>query len=262
MSDDRLDIIFIGSGNVASSLAPALDSLDNCHVSNVYSRKKENAQALCDKLKSAEAVNDPSLLPDSGDLYIISVSDDAVGEVAVEFAGLAPDATWVHTSGSVPADALKSLGDDYGVFYPLQTFSRERVLNLSHVPFFIEGSNENTTESLLSLAGRLTDSVRIADGDTRKLMHVAAVFACNFTNHLWAIADRILATRDIPLTVLKPLLDETLRKAMTMNPADGQTGPARRNDKKVMSGHLAMLDDNDAELYRIISESIIKMYYK
>lgn len=262
MNNKSLDIVFIGSGNVATSLAPALDALNNCQVTAVYSRKIEHAQALCDKLKTAQACDSPASVPVDADIYIISVADDAVSEIVAKFTGHAPQAIWTHTSGSVPSTILSPLSHDYGVFYPLQTFSRERSVELSHVPFFIEGSNKETTEKLINLARRLSDNVRIADDNVRKLMHVAAVFACNFTNHLWAIADKILASHDIPLSVLRPLLEETLRKAMTMKPVDGQTGPARRNDRSIMEKHLAMLDSDDAKLYRILSDSIIKTYSK
>jgi len=262
MNDTELKISVIGSGNVASSLAPALDSAPGCRVTSVFSRNIAHAGLLASRLRHAVAVDCCESLPAGDDVYLIAVKDDAVRELSRCLAGKAPGALWAHTSGSVPAEALSGLSSRYGVLYPLQTFSRERPLDLRQVPFFIEGSDVETEAELKRLAMRLSDNVRVAGSDIRRLIHVAAVFACNFTNHLWAIADGILRRHDISLDVLEPLLEETLRKAMTMSPAEGQTGPARRNDTGVMAAHERMLDEGNAKLYRTLSESIIKMYGK
>lgn len=258
MPSEQLRIVVIGSGGVASSLAPALDALEGVKVVEVCSRNIANAQALAAEMADAEACDNLIEIAEA-DLYIISVNDDAVASVVASVASRR-DAVWVHTSGSVPMSVLEPLGRKTGVFYPLQTFSRERVVDMSEVPFFIEGSDGPTAEFLRKLAARMSERVFDADGDTRRLMHVAAVFACNFTNHLWAVAADILSNKGIPFDVMRPLLEETLRKALSAHPAMGQTGPARRGDRRVMDAHRAMLDSHDSQLYTILSQSIIDRY--
>ena len=253
---DTLRIVIIGSGGVASSLAPALDALPDVEVVQVYSPTLAHAENLASRLSGAVGVDDYADISTDAGMYLVSVRDDAIAPLA---ATLVPrtDAVWVHTSGSVPMSALAPLGGHTGVFYPLQTFSRERIVDVAEVPFFIEGSDDATAEFLRNLARRLSPHVFYADGDTRRLMHVAAVFACNFTNHLWAIAADLLGERGIPFDVMRPLLEETLRKALAAHPEKGQTGPARRGDVKVMDAHRKMLRGSVADLYTSLSQSIM-----
>jgi predicted short-subunit dehydrogenase-like oxidoreductase (DUF2520 family) len=145
----------------------------------------------------------------------------------------------------------------YGVFYPLQTFSRQKAVNVSEIPFFIEGSDDEVTTLLMSLAERLTDKVYKADSKQRATLHIAAVFACNFANHLWGISADILAQSGYSFDVFKPLLQETLRKAFEMGPTAAQTGPAKRGDMNVINGHLAKLDGDRHELYELITKMIL-----
>ena len=153
------------------------------------------------------------------------------------------------------------LTDNYGVFYPLQTFSKGVDVNLAEVPVFVEGSNDMTLSVAERLGRAISPKVHHADDDTRCKMHAAAVFACNFTNHLWAIADDILCREaGVDLSVLHPLLKETLRKAMLGRPSDGQTGPAVRGDRGVMDKHAGLLADDEARLYRELSEHIMDYY--
>lgn len=253
---DRLRIVVIGSGGVASSLAPALDALDGVEVVQVYSPTLAHAEALASRLSAAVAVDDCAALSRDADMYLISVKDDAIAHLA-EVVAPCRDAVWAHTSGSVPMSVIGPLGCHTGVFYPLQTFSRERIVDVAQVPFFIEGSDAYTVDFLKNLARCLSPRVFDADGDTRRLMHVAAVFACNFTNHLWAISADLLGEHNIPFDVLRPLLEETLHKALSAHPAKGQTGPAQRGDMKVMDAHRKMLDEHLAKLYTTLSQSIM-----
>lgn len=235
-------IAVIGAGNVASSLVPALEALDGVSVVQNWTRRS----------------GEP--LTSDADIYIMAVSDDAIAPLADRFARLNPGALWLHTSGSVGMDALAPLGRRHGVFYPLQTFTRDRRLDFGDIPLFIEGSDPSVAGEMKELAARLSRRVYDADSSTRRAMHVAAVFACNFANHLWSVADGLLRERSLSFDILGPLLGETLTKALESSPAEGQTGPARRGDSRVMGEHIASLPPDLAEIYRVISRHIINQY--
>lgn len=255
-----LSTVIIGSGNVASALAPALERVGAIKVKTVYSPTPGHAAELASKLSGAVAVTDKNDIPADAELYIMAVKDDAIRRLAAELTP-ARSALWVHTSGGVEASELSRLSDRYGVFYPLQTFSKGVEVKMDELPVFIEAANEADRELLSRVATMMTPKVHYADGPTRCRMHAAAVFACNFTNHLWAIADDILRRETgTDLTVLAPLLKETLRKAMTVRPADAQTGPAVRGDRGIIAKHASLLNDDEAQLYNILSEHILKYY--
>ncbi len=261
MEQSRLKLplrtVVIGSGNVASSVAPALEKAGAIDVCAVYSPTLEHASALASKLRAAIAVTQPADVPADAEFYLIAVRDDAI----VSLPSVLPangNALWVHTSGGIDAATLKPLSDRYGVLYPLQTFSKGVAVNMSDVPFFIEAGSKEDVELLRSMASLVSPKVYEADGKTRCKMHAAAVFACNFTNHFWAIADDILRRETgTDLSVLHPLLKETLRKAMTHRPAEVQTGPAARGDRGVIEKHASLLNPDEADLYRLLSEKII-----
>lgn len=235
-------IAVIGAGNVASSLVPAFEALDGVSVVQNWTRRS----------------GEP--LTSDADIYVLAVSDDAIALLACRFAGLNPRALWLHTSGSVGMESLASLGPRHGVFYPLQTFTRGRRLDFGDIPLFIEGSDPSVAGEMKELAARLSRRVYDADSSTRRAMHVAAVFACNFANHLWSVADGLLRERSLSFDILGPLLGETLTKALESSPAEGQTGPARRGDSRVMGQHIASLPPDLAEIYRVISRHIINQY--
>ncbi len=261
-SDERINVVIIGSGNVASALAPALDRLDDVVVTAVCSPTVGNAQALASKLQSAKVMTDVREVPVDADLYLISVKDNAVAEVATKLHGLNHLAVVAHTSGSVDADVLAAATADYGVFYPLQTFSKDVAVDISQVPMFIEGATDRGRKLLIDLARKISNRVYEADSALRSKMHTAAVFACNFVNHLWAVADDILHREaNLDISVLQPLITETMRKAQLKSPAEVQTGPAVRGDELVMLKHLQMLTVDEAELYKHLSQHIID-YYK
>ena len=159
-------------------------------------------------------------------------------------------------------EALKGYAENYGVFYPLQTFSKDKELDYKEIPFFIEGSSKSAVDILTSLASLISKNVYEADSDKRKRLHIAAVFACNFANHLVGIADDILKENGMDYTVLLPLLKETIGKLYLLPPSMAQTGPAVRNDTTVMKAHEEMLVDNPEYLgiYRALSQSIIDQH--
>lgn len=245
MTPTMNNISIIGRGNVAFHLSTAFKEVGIC----------------------ACMVNPHTLdgLPSDSDLYLICVADDAISSVAHNLGDrLGRDRIVVHTSGSVPIDILTPLFNKCGVLYPLQTFSKERSLDYSAIPFFIEGSCEEVTKCLTNLASKISKSVELADSNRRKLIHVAAVFACNFTNHMLDIADSILQCDYMDIRILMPLIKETINKAETLCPHDAQTGPAKRQDHLVMKAHENLLKginmDNECQIYKMISTSIIDRY--
>lgn len=249
-------ISFIGSGNVASHLALALQAQGNT-IDMVISPTPEHAKELGDKLGSTFST-DLGKIPKSTEIVIIASKDDAINAIA-EGLNL-QDKIVAHTSGSVGLGALNNSSQNIGVFYPLQTFHKEKKLDISTVPFCIEGSNQTTEEALLSLAQSISKNVQLVNSAQRKVLHVAAVFACNFTNHFYSIASDILQKENLSLNLLRPLILETALQVQTKEPKGLQTGPARRNDQEIIKRHLDYLEDNAefAELYRILTESIIK----
>lgn len=234
----RLNII--GRGNVGIHLAKAFADVADVSVIDPHTLARLNPAA---------------------DYTLICVSDNAVPEVAAKLAETS--GIVAHTSGSVPLSALPSSGcHANGVFYPLQTFSRDVVLDYSEIPVFIEGENEETAERLERLARLMSGNVRRARSDTRRRIHLASVVACNFTNHLYALADDILKSDGIGFDALSPLIKETARKAALGDPAANQTGPARRGDSSTINRHLDMLAGNPRlrKIYRLLSDSITDRY--
>jgi len=248
-----MKIVLLGSGNVATHLAKALRASGN-EIVQVYSRTAAHAKML-----TAQTGGEPvSALEDvytSADLYIFSLKDDALPDVIRQMPQT--EGVWVHTAGSIPATLFASRKEAYGVIYPLQTFSRDRTITMHDVPLFIEGSTPETTRFLLNLAVTLSAHVFPLSGERRRYLHLAAVFACNFTNHMYTLAAEILRKEQLPFDVLKPLITETAAKVMVMDPDKAQTGPAVRFDEGVMQRHLALIDEPLAkEIYSLISKSI------
>ena len=252
----NMRIVIIGAGNVATHLAKAFAK--NNEIVQIFSNTISNAQLLATSTNCPSAINDISHIVKNADLYVISIKDDAIAQIIEKIpfnTGL-----WVHTSGSVSIDILTKKFTNCGVLYPLQTFSRDVDVEISDVPFFIEGCNEAICESITKIAQSLSDKTFIANSLQRKQLHIAAVFGCNFVNHMWAHADEILKDAGYSFDILVPLIKATLEKATKISPIDGQTGPARRGDKNIMCSHEQMLSPEQAELYRIISQSITKKY--
>lgn len=257
MKNTAKRIVIIGSGNVATHLAQAFDVKNE--VIAVYSRDLSHAERLCKKLKKAEAYSDASRLPKDADFYIVAVKDDVIEDVAKEAQGTT--GIWAHTSGSVPAGIFRDIKDNYGVFYPLQTFNRDKAVDISEVPIFIEGSSEEIAIALYKLAESISNKVDYADSVGRKRIHLAAVFGCNFVNRLWGIANYILLMGGYDLSVLEPLMRVSLENALKYGPDNVQTGPAMRGDTNVTKRQLNLLPmDESRKIYRAINESIIRKH--
>jgi len=246
-----ISISIIGSGNVAQHLIKAIVQSDQLELVQVFARHPENISHL---ISSDKITSEIAALKEAN-LYIISVSDDAIQSVSNSL--VFSDKLVAHTSGSV---AMEDLIDSNrkAVFYPLQTLSKKKEVDFTTVPLCIEAQNEADLHLLTEVAEHLSDHVYNVDSDQRRSLHVAAVFVSNFTNHLYKIGNDICTEHQVPFEILKPLITETAKKIQTLDPADAQTGPAKRNDSTTINKHLAILtDENQKEIYKILTKSII-----
>ena len=249
-----MQIVLIGSGNVAFHLAKAFSEAQ-IPISQIFGRNTTELQKISEQFSipfSTETLAD-------ADLYIISVSDSSIAEVSALIKN--KNVLVAHTSGSVSREALSG---NYrkSVFYPLQTFSKSKNLDYSKIPFFIDAENENDEEILKNLASKISKNVMLANDEKRKYIHLTAVFACNFVNHLFARAKEISDSQGIPFDYFLPLIDETTQKIHELEPKLAQTGPAIRNDEKVLKLHESLLTDEEKlKIYKTLNESIKKMYH-
>jgi predicted short-subunit dehydrogenase-like oxidoreductase (DUF2520 family) len=249
-----MQIVLIGSGNVAFHLAKAFTEAQ-IPISQIFGRNTTELQKISEQFSipfSTETLAD-------ADLYIISVSDSSITEVSSLIKN--KNVLVAHTSGSVSREALSG---NYrkSVFYPLQTFSKSKNLDYSKIPFFIDAENENDEEILKNLASKISKNVMLANDEKRKYIHLTAVFACNFVNHLYARAKEISDSQGIPFDYFLPLIDETTQKIHELEPKLAQTGPAIRNDEKVLKLHESLLTDEEKlKIYKTLNESIKKMYH-
>ena len=247
-------VVIIGSGNVATSLAHGLNT--KCSVEQIYSRNLTHARALADAIGCPDATDDLQALVPDADAYIIAVRDDVIGDVIAATAD--NGALWLHTSGSKPIDLFAGHRTRYGVLWPMQSFSREMVVPLDDVYFFAEANDDASLSELMNLGNILSRHVSVADSDRRCWLHIASVFSCNFANLLWTMADELLSAQDLPFEAMLPLIRTTVEKLDRLTPAQSQTGPAVRHDSQVIERHLSLLDGDKREIYRLLSQSIMK----
>lgn len=249
-------IVLVGAGNVATHLGLALKKAGH-EIVQVYSRTSTSSSALANFLET-EACTSLSQLR-AADLFIYSLTDNALAGVLSEMMQTA--GVHVHTAASVDLSVFADRFENYGVFYPLQTFSKEKEINFKQVPVFVEANTVEIAEFLKELASTLTDKVYVAGSEQRIKLHVAAVFACNFTNYFYTIASEIIEKEGIPFEILKSLIEETASKINFLSPFEAQTGPARRNDSVTMEKHLSLIENEDYNLlYRQISHQIAEKY--
>ena len=258
-SIEDTSIVFIGAGNLATNLAKEL-YYKGFRIAQIYSRTVEAAQVLAQTVE-AEYTTDLSTVINNARLYIVSLKDKAFVELLPEIILGKEKGLWVHTAGSIPMNVWEGQIERYGVFYPMQTFSKQRKVDFSDIPIFVESNSAEDTRFLKDIAAVLSERVYEATSEQRKSLHLAAVFTCNFTNHMYTLAADLLEKYELPFEVMLPLIDETARKVHELNPHLAQTGPAIRYDKNVINNHLQMLVDEPQiqELYRLISESIHRL---
>jgi len=243
-------LTIIGSGNVAQHLIKAFSASSLVEIVQAFSRKKE---ALTHLLDAEKIITDFSALKET-DLYIISVSDNAISEVSKQIPF--ENKLVVHTSGTTSIDVLDSKNRK-GVFYPLQTFSKNKAVDFSIIPICLEADNQEDYDILETTAKSISNAVFSISSEQRKALHVAAVFVNNFTNHLYQLGQEICEEHQVPFEILKPLIQETADKIKTLNPAEAQTGPAKRHDSVTTDAHLDYItDENQKNIYKILTQSI------
>ncbi len=247
------NIVFIGAGKVGTHLAEALFDA-HIHIAGIYSQNKENAYLLAQKYQS-EWGDLASIKTHDTDLIIVSVPDNALKEVLKQIPQT--NALIVHTSGSINMNAL-NMFERTGIFYPLQTFSKDKKVDFSTIPLMIESHHQDDLVLLEELATLITKKVYHINSYQRKKIHIAAVFANNFSNSLFLIAADLLAKENIPFEVIQPLIAETADKLKELHPYDAQTGPALRNDQKTIEEHLNSLNETPEyqEIYKLLSQQI------
>lgn len=253
-------IAMIGSGNVATHLSAALVNAGH-QITQVWSRNYQNAALLAYHVK-AEAIHDPEEFSGHPDLVIISVNDDAIASVL--FRLKLESSIVVHTSGSTPMVILEGASAKTGVLYPLQTFSKTKSVDFLTVPLLIEGNSPEVLSQLTALAQTISNNVQEVSSEKRLSLHVAAVFACNFSNYLYAVAKEILDGQQLDFKLIEPLIRETADKVRDADPKEVQTGPAIRNDVLTINRHLDYLENAPElkELYADLSQRMINFYRK
>ena len=264
-----MEISFIGAGNLAWHLAPALENAGH-HINEVYSHQLKHARQLVSNLYDARTHSELNFADSPSQLFILATPDDALESVCSQL--VLPDkAIVVHTSGARPLSSLENLMAIYsdvpvqtGVFYPLQTFTKGQAFMLfDQIPLCIEASDSATEDILVQLGQEISDTVYIITSEERRTLHVAAVFACNFTNHLLTIAHDLTVRDGLEFDLLRPIIAETVRKGLAVpDPAAVQTGPARRGDLTTIDTHLTYLNDQPklAEIYQLLTQSIRHQY--
>lgn len=248
-------IVVIGSGNVAEAMCRWIPATGHGIV-QLFARNTARGNHISG-ITGIPFESDPAKIA-KADIYIISVSDKAIGEVSAIFD--AGDAIVVHTSGNCPVSELSDSIKNRGVLYPLQTFTAGRELDYKEIPLFIEAENDNAYERIKALAGTMSDNVHDSDLSSRRKLHVAAVFVCNFVNHMYCLGYDFMEHHGLDTDTLKPLIRETTQKMLaTGTPCEVQTGPAVREDYPTIGKHLETLNDNTelANIYKILTESII-----
>jgi predicted short-subunit dehydrogenase-like oxidoreductase (DUF2520 family) len=256
----QFKISFAGAGNVTGALCRELHKKKHL-IEHIVSRKEYSGSALA---KLCEATwSDDFVFPESSEIIIVAVPDhslsDVLGKIKCNDAAVV-----VHTAGSIGLDIFPSRLKYNGVLYPLQTFSPERKPDIFSVPFFIEASDDITLNTIRTLAESLTKSVYLSDSEHRRLLHLSAVFISNFTNHMLTAGKDISEKAGFSFEVLRPLILETLSKAIEKGPENSQTGPAMRHDLNTVERHLDLLSFSPElkNIYEVISRSIINYYNK
>ena len=252
-------IVLFGTGNMATRLGMALRA-KNAEIVQVYGRSGSDATLLAEKI-GCSPTSSLKEINTTADLFILAVSDEALTEIASNIP--VGNSLIVHTAGSINMDVLAPYSDNYGVFYPLQTLSRVREVDFSHVPVCIEANNSSNLDTLNLLASLLSDTVVRIASDQRRQLHLAAVFVCNFVNHFYSIGEQLMQEQQLDFDFLKPLILETAAKAVQHSPAAVQTGPAIRDNNIVMDQHLKMLSKHPdwQKLYEFISKDIKNLHH-
>lgn len=257
-----MKVILIGAGNLATHLGKAIFAAGH-DVVQVFSRTMPSATALASEV-GAQPVSDISDVRSDADLYVVSVKDSAIVELIPVLCKGKETKVFLHTAGSIPMDVFQGMALHYGVLYPMQTFSKQREVDFSQIPCFIEANDEHALQLIGDVAHQVSSRVYHLASEDRKYLHLSAVFACNFVNHCYALSREILEEHGIPFDVMLPLIDETAAKVHELDPKDAQTGPAVRYDENVLRAQGALLKSNPQmkDIYDRMSMSIHKLSIK
>ncbi|CAL66780.1 Rossmann-like and DUF2520 domain-containing protein [Christiangramia forsetii] len=250
-----IKVIIIGAGNVATHLYKSFTKTKQLDIIQVFNRDIDHLDFVDNASKK---VSDISKLKEA-DLYLIAIKDEAIEEITEKLD--TKNGIVVHTSGSQPLQILSKFKNS-GVFYPLQTFSKIKPVNFKEIPLCLEANSEENLEYLKNIASLISDKIFEVNSEQRKALHVSAVFVNNFSNHLFTLAADFCKKEELPFDILRPLIKETVDKLETLDPYSAQTGPALRNDKKTISAHLEMLDEDRKKIYTLLTESIQKLHGK
>lgn len=253
-----MKVVFIGAGNLATQLSLCMRKT-GYEIVQVYSRTEESASLLAGRLDCPYVTSLECIVPDAN-LYIVALKDSALVELLPQIAASkSENALFVHTAGSLPMSIWKGYAKHYGVFYPMQTFSKAREVEFENIPIFVEADQESDIETLKTLGRSLSNVVMEADSEQRRYLHLSAVFVCNFVNHMFTVGEHLLREHQLPFNIMYPLIKETIEKVLGgMNPSEAQTGPAVRYDRNVMDKHVRLLSAHPLwqHLYEEISKSI------
>lgn len=250
-----MKIVLIGAGNLATHLGKALHAAGHDMV-QVFSRTMQSAETLA-SLLDAEPLTDMAQVRDDADVYIFSVKDSALEQLISQLCG-GEKKVFLHTAGSMPMSVFRGKALHYGVLYPMQTFSKQREVDFSIIPCFIEANDEFAQKQIEGLAVQISHRVYQLSSEDRRYLHLSAVFACNFANHCYAVSQELLQQHGIPFDVMLPLIDETAAKVHGMTPKDAQTGPAVRYDENVIGKQIQLLENQPyfQKIYDSMSKSI------
>lgn len=260
MDFEMMKAVIIGAGNVGTHMAIALKQ-QGVHIQQIVSRTMKSAVELASKMECA-FTTDISEIYTQADIYFVCVSDRAIQQVIRQLK--VGDKLVIHASGSIGIDVFYDYVQNYGVVYPMQTFSKFKDINYKEIPFFIEANSSENEAVLYNFLKKISPHVSVVNSQQRCIIHLCAVFACNFTNHMCTISEKLLKEQKIKFDVFKPLLRETFDKITKYSPFVSQTGPAMRNDTQVINKHLDVLSEfpEIQEIYRVISQNIISTHSK
>jgi len=248
-------IVLLGSGNVAFHIAEMLKNSD-INIYQIYNINEDSGKKLAEKYNSI-FTNNINKIDTNADLYIIAVKDNFIKNIIDKLN--INNGIVVHTSGTTDINVFANKFDNFGILYPLQTFTKNIELNYKEIPFLIEANNSKTLDFINNIASSISNNIIHTSSEQRVSIHIAAVFACNFTNYFYSIANDMLEKQNLSFNLLKPLINETTRKAINTKPKKNQTGPAKRKDIAIINKHLEILAKNKEiqKLYGLISEMII-----
>lgn len=248
-------IVIFGAGNVATHIFKAFAETDELEVIQVYNHREESLDYFRKKVPVTRDFTE--VFP--ADIYLFALKDEAIPLLAERV--IFRDALMLHTSGATPLAVFENF-EQAGVFYPLQTFTKDQPVNFQEIPVCIEAKNEDQLEKIEQLAKKISSAVYRINSVQRKSLHVAAVFVSNFVNFLYTQSEEICRQNKIPFEILNPLIKETALKISHLSPYDAQTGPAKRGDSEVIKEHLALLNEEQANIYKLLTQSIQRLHGK